>query len=401
MNLSYLLDLVFVLALGVFSIAFWLIAAQSVILTCARWFGIAFFCAALAMVLQSFAFDADVGRIGAVLSGFLAVSASVAGICGLLTYYKVRINWKLVTGFLSVVLIANWLVQFVFPGPVIGSLVRQVPNAFTHAFAAYVIFNFGRKKALEWILSISLLFSVLFFLANPMFSMVLQASVPSDREAIMVSFGWMWHGAGIIFGVSNGLLMILTYVRDMIFRARVDDLSGLLTRKTFEDEMDVLICRPRTGASVGSLVIADLDHFKQINDTYGHGQGDIVIKSFSELLRSCAVDGVIVGRLGGEEFGVFLPETGLQSATEFAQAVCKAFCEEKFPVSGPPLFPTVSVGVAEYALGEPVTELFRRADVALYRAKTEGRNRVCPAVPSREPGYRPASFLGQKSVVAA
>lgn len=381
--------------------AFWLIAAQNKSLKFARWFGVAFFSAVLAVSFQIFDHGAEVWHLGRMFSGFFGISASVVGLCGLLVYYQIRIDYKIVLGFLVLVLCANWFLQFIFTNLLVEKIVIHLPNALIQAVAAYVIFCFGKNKTLERILSFVLLIGACYFLLYPLFGTYLFVFSPTNKEDLILSFDWMWNGAGIIVGVSDGLLMILLFGRDMFASTRIDGLSGLLNRKTFEDEMDNLLSHIKSGRCAGSLVIADFDHFKQINDTYGHGQGDEVIVRFSELLLSCAVGDVIVGRLGGEEFGVFLPECDLVSAEKFAQAICQAYRAEKFDVSGPQLLQSASFGVAEHLIDEPISSLFTRADVALYRAKVMGRNRVCLAAsPPTNNGVEHVGIV-QKSGAAA
>ncbi len=401
MTQSFISDIVFMVALGIISTAFWLIASQNKIFNSARWFGVAFALAASAVILQKLSTGVQVWQFGRILYGFLGTSATVMAIIGVLAYYKAPINWKLVFGFLTVVLVANWFVQSVSTDIVLERAVIHIPNMLNHIFATYVVFSYGPRKTLEWILGGVIVFGVLFFLSNPIIVSIIHSIGGVNEVEALANFDWVWEAFGVVFGLSNGLLFILMFVRDMFARTRIDGLSGLLNRKTFEDEMDSLLYRTKAGKCAGSLVVADLDHFKQINDTYGHGQGDKVIVRFSELLLSCAVGDVIVGRLGGEEFGVFLPGCDLTSAQEFAQAICQVFHQEKFDVSGPQLLQSASFGVAEYSADEPVSGLFTRADVALYQAKVKGRNRVCVAAPPRKnTGAKHAGFV-QKNPVAA
>ena len=110
---------------------------------------------------------------------------------------------------------------------------------------------------------------------------------------------------------------------------------------------------------------------------------------------------MIVGRLGGEEFGVFLPECDLASAQEFSQAICDAFRGESFDVGGPKFSQTASFGVAEYFTDEPMSSLYARADLALYQAKAAGRNRVCLAVsPQTDNDNKYMGFVQNTNVAA-
>lgn len=154
--------------------------------------------------------------------------------------------------------------------------------------------------------------------------------------------------------------------------ARTDVLTGLLNRRALFDTFNDGDLPPFT-----SLVVFDLDDFKAINDTYGHALGDEVIRQFAATLRSeiRAID--TAARLGGEEFAVVLPRSRSETAVQVAERVRRAFGEASVATAKGALRCTVSAGVASAAAGgEPLSEVLRRADDALYVAKRNGRNRV-------------------------
>jgi diguanylate cyclase (GGDEF)-like protein len=124
-----------------------------------------------------------------------------------------------------------------------------------------------------------------------------------------------------------------------------------------------------------------MDHFKRINDTFGHATGDLVIEGFGRRLRACVPADAIVGRIGGEEFAIFLPNTQPSVALRFAETLrIETSKMEGLPDS---LKVTASFGVASVSASHHLTEAFRRADVALYAAKNAGRNQVKVADPDR------------------
>jgi diguanylate cyclase (GGDEF)-like protein len=126
-----------------------------------------------------------------------------------------------------------------------------------------------------------------------------------------------------------------------------------------------------------SLVIADLDHFKGVNDSFGHACGDRVIEAFAGFLREAAGQDHVAGRIGGEEFAILLPGANLMAARVLAEGTRSAF--SALPIGGLPADHrcTASFGVAELGSGEDFGQLMRRADQALYEAKKSGRDRVC------------------------
>ena len=124
-----------------------------------------------------------------------------------------------------------------------------------------------------------------------------------------------------------------------------------------------------------SLIAVDVDHFKRVNDTYGHEAGDEVLRRLGQTLAARLRSSDVVARLGGEEFVALLPDTDLTGAQAIAQALVDAMAEQHDPVVGSI---TVSAGVGTMRdLQDTGADMLRRADAALYEAKRQGRNRVC------------------------
>ena len=160
--------------------------------------------------------------------------------------------------------------------------------------------------------------------------------------------------------------------------ALTDALTGLPNRRAlFESAHALAEERRRLERGPISVLVFDLDHFKRINDTYGHRVGDRVLQVFSATMSCNLEAGSIVGRLGGEEFAAILPGANLNAATANAERVRVAFADAAIALDGLPVASTVSVGVATHeAMGCDIGALFHRADGALYAAKQNGRNRV-------------------------
>ena len=177
--------------------------------------------------------------------------------------------------------------------------------------------------------------------------------------------------------------------RELLRLASVDPLTGVANRRALLDRLAAEAWRARRYKQPLCVLMLDLDRFKAINDTYGHGRGDLVLRQTTERLGACLRESDLLGRLGGEEFAVLLPQTGLSGAREVAERLREAVGSAPFDLDGLSLPVTVSVGVAEHRPGlEPAEGSLARADEAMYRAKREGRNRVVPAsetVPAEEP----------------
>ena len=163
--------------------------------------------------------------------------------------------------------------------------------------------------------------------------------------------------------------------RALDMQARTDALTGLLNRRGFESQMAFALALARRSQRDLSLIAVDVDHFKRVNDTYGHEAGDEVLRRLGQTLAARLRSSDVVARLGGEEFVALLPDTDLTGAQAIAQALVDAMAEQHDPVVGRI---TVSAGVGTMRdLQDTGADMLRRADAALYEAKRQGRNRVC------------------------
>lgn len=160
--------------------------------------------------------------------------------------------------------------------------------------------------------------------------------------------------------------------------ARTDELTGLHNRRSFNEIFALELSAARRHGHPLSLIIIDLDHFKAVNDTFGHSVGDLVLKEFASLILGKIRDEDVAARWGGEEFTILLAHTACEAAAALAERIRSSF--EQNSSSATPLAMTASFGIAQLQNGEQADALIRRADDALYRAKHEGRNRMVTAV---------------------
>lgn len=161
--------------------------------------------------------------------------------------------------------------------------------------------------------------------------------------------------------------------------AITDPLTGLHNRRHFFELANLEIAAAQRYERPLSVMMVDLDHFKQVNDQFGHLAGDQVLKAFAKRTLDCVREVDVVGRYGGEEFALLLPDTALLAAVEMGERLRLAISSTPIQTEDADVPVTVSVGVAEYLYGEEITSdaLFDRADQALYDAKEGGRDRVC------------------------
>ena len=150
-----------------------------------------------------------------------------------------------------------------------------------------------------------------------------------------------------------------------------DPLTQTHSRSYFFDAADA--SKPDSAAVV---LMVDADHFKAINDTYGHQIGDRALQHISELISEHSRKTDVVARLGGEEFGIYMPDTEIATAQLVAERIRIEICNTPLMIDGHEIYVSASIGVALRNPGEQVEAALKRADVALYQAKSEGRNQV-------------------------
>jgi diguanylate cyclase (GGDEF)-like protein len=159
--------------------------------------------------------------------------------------------------------------------------------------------------------------------------------------------------------------------------ALTDGLTGMQNRRYFDDALkEYLEEFRRIGKPIG-LMILDLDHFKQVNDTHGHDVGDEVLRAVAKCLKDMTRYHDVVARLGGEEFAVVTPNMDAELLSKFAERIRKAIANMSILSGNVRLKITTSVGLAVWDRKETAEEFYRRADRQLYEAKRQGRNRVC------------------------
>ena len=183
---------------------------------------------------------------------------------------------------------------------------------------------------------------------------------------------------------------MISAVRVRIERARQleaqiskDSLTGLLKHASIKEAVELEVVRARRGGKPATVAMLDIDHFKKVNDTYGHAMGDVVISSIAMLLRQRMRQSDIIGRYGGEEFVVMLPECDIAQAQLLLDDIRERFAAVHFSLDGKDFACTLSAGLActsDFPASSGA-ELLVAADSALYVAKRGGRNQVCSASP--------------------
>ena len=206
-------------------------------------------------------------------------------------------------------------------------------------------------------------------------------SVNAGQSPPITSSYWLTTSLSVmVFSLLIALTLLtavaLDTIKELEAESETDPLSKLLNRRGFEQRAALMLERCARLNEPATLVLADLDHFKAVNDRFGHAVGDRVIANFAARLQAVAGPRAAVGRVGGEEFAVLLPSADLVAGRVFAETVRTAFSSE-VPEGVPTgTMLTASFGVAGRFGDEELAPLTERADEALYKAKQNGRNSV-------------------------
>lgn len=328
---------------------------------------------------------------------FAAFAVSIVGMTvfniGILRKYSVAVPWHVLAILVAVSLPLNLAIYDMPRTSFARVLLYQLPYFAIQAVAVWQLIRAPGKRALDHVLTWLLAAGALHFLSKPFLAVMFG---PGDRPQSYVDsiYALMSQSMGSVLIVATGLLVALILVRDLLAeataRSETDPLTGLFNRRGFEDRVPQITRGLAETGMPAALVICDLDHFKAVNDGYGHAGGDLVILAFAEHLRGATMENHIAGRIGGEEFAILLPGSDAMSARLFAEGIRSAFAEAG--IEGLPEDErfTASFGVAELRQADTLSDMLRRADLALYEAKNSGRNcvRVAPVLAASNAGER-------------
>ena len=178
----------------------------------------------------------------------------------------------------------------------------------------------------------------------------------------------------LLYPLRNSLLY-----EDALQLAQKDPLTGICNRAALDEMLQRELSHALRKDAALSLLVLDIDHFKKINDQYGHIIGDCALKAIANMVNTFKRDGDLLFRYGGEEFVVLMRDTDLAGAQLLAERIRQDIADNSCNCSGAELNVTVSIGVSELQPHDNPLSLFSRADQALYRAKKNGRNQVCIA----------------------
>jgi diguanylate cyclase (GGDEF)-like protein len=318
---------------------------------------------------------------GALLGGFLAMSAALS------RFARRAVHWR----WIAAIALAGLVVRVVIWGGhrdyLPYEMAYQAPFVAALLLCAHTAYTCVEGRLPRRLLAGLFGTIALNFLVKPFAAAWLGSGATARDYAASFYALYSQASTGILL-IAAGLVVLLvvmeTAVRDYTRASETDHLSGLLNRRGFDRLAQArLVQAGRAGGTPErpAVIMVDLDHFKQINDTHGHEAGDRVITHFGALLRQVVPAQALIARTGGEEFVVLLDDAALAGGARVAEAI-----RRQVACGGQGVVPfTLSAGVAEYCPGDGLATLMRRADQAVYRAKQQGRDRVIAAgMPDRD-----------------
>lgn len=365
---------------GFLAVAFMMVAAWDRARVAARWVALSYLVGMLYFVAEAaipFFVDARPALVFA-FAAFLAATAIFN--LGVARKYGIEAPVKTIAAIFAVSVITVWFAQDLPRHSFTRMIIYQTPYFLMQAIAAGLVLRAPGKRMLDYGFAALLTASSLQFLSKPFIALALGGSGDNPQAYLNSTYAMVSQTMGTVFAMAIALAMLVLLVRDLLVdvtqKSETDALSGLLNRRGFEQHAAATLSHAAERNMPVSLIIADIDRFKSINDSFGHPTGDRVISAFAAFLRDLAGEGRVCGRMGGEEFAILLPGANMVAARLFAEgarAGIPALAIEGIPAERRI---TASFGVAERLGGESVSDLLRRADLALYEAKNEGRDCV-------------------------
>lgn len=367
---------------GIFAAAFGTVAAYARSAVGARWLALAYGLGGLNPVLEFILpYQVDARPVQLAIFAVLLFAFCLC-VVGLSRHYRQSPPWRMLGVLIAVSLLVNVMILDMPRDSVVRATLYQLPYFFAQLLAVTTILRGRQHQLLDLALMVLLAVSALQFLSKPVLAALI-GSGTSPQDYITSTYAAISLSVGAVLLIANGLLMLLIIVRDamaeMTARSETDTLSGLFNRRGFEVRANKLLTTALRAGVPGAMVVADLDHFKAINDSYGHAAGDRVIVAFADVVSASADARAVSGRVGGEEFAVFIPGANLTAARLYAEGVRSSFASLSIANLGPERRVSASLGVAQLCSGDSLSDLLRRADAALYEAKKTGRDRVCVA----------------------
>lgn len=382
---------------GIFAAAFAVVAATNRTARGAWWLACGYGSGILNVLLEFAIYGRASSMPFAIAIFVVYLFAVTACLIGVARHYRVDLPWRTMAAIWAASICAIPLIFSLTYGTPLRGFLYQFPYFAMQLLVGLVIWRSGRRQPLDILLvGLNTVASSLYLLKPLIAIMIGTATAPQGY--METNYAAVSQSLASVTLIALALVLLLVMMRDttaeMAARLETDPLTDVFNRRGFDAHAERLLRRAKRDDQPLVLIIADLDHFKSINDSFGHAVGDQVIVQFACLLRQLAESEGIVSRLGGEEFAVVCLGANLGEGRRYAEAVRTSLSAEPLLQAGVDRVVTASFGVAQMLNDDDLIDLFRRADGALYRAKAGGRNRVSLALGE----FGPVPVLGQDRI---
>lgn len=333
-------------------------------------FGLAYLTYSIGVVLQV---TPQPSQLQVMLSGTLFTVAVVLLTHGLVRLAERRYSYWLPTAFIVLMLACRLYFVIVENNPVQRFFVLHITITIILLHGAYLARRLLMGNSAEKIVYVSFLILAASTIPRSLLALPGPASgFSANVDAYWLATQVTVYVFSIVFGLS--LTLAIMHRRIVVHRAlsESDALTGLRNRRGFFNTVERRIQR----TDYYTVLVADIDHFKKVNDTYGHSIGDIVLTETADIIDSSIRAEDISGRIGGEEFAIFLPDTPVHEGHDIAERLRQNFERFTFGQGKADIRCTISLGVAQCDSSVPIDDAILKADQRLYEAKAAGRNQV-------------------------
>ena len=340
------------------------------------WFALAFACSAIGFCISNYLVAKDT-MANAILNNTIYGLGLVALFQGICLAFNRRMPWVVLSAFA----VGGVAVAVAIQASAIGLNYRiLVLNLIHGCLTAYGLFRLRSIRKEHWTGSAVVVAFTLVTLNFLMIAPLTTIGVELSGENFFTSTYWLSMNVVAllsVLAVAGALISVCVShnVKRIHDDANKDYLTGLQTRRAFERSAQ-FYCTRRSGRTAASLIIMDLDHFKSVNDTFGHSAGDAVLSTIGDFISKQIRRSDIAGRVGGEEICILLPGVDVNGARRLAARLKKQMRDLSYPEIDETRRITASFGIAEFGRTSAFHEIYAEADAMLYAAKQRGRDRI-------------------------
>jgi diguanylate cyclase (GGDEF)-like protein len=368
---------------AMFAAGYAIVALTNVSQRAALWFALTYLIGMITPITDFVGPILGASRISDVISYIAFLAASLFISISIALFHRRRPPWLAIAAILLFGLaVRAWIWNVAQDTPAYGFAYQSCYMLAT-LLAARTTLAIDRRSPMHLALAGLLVVIAAHYMLKPFAAMTFGAG-RTFADYTKTTYAMISQSTSGVLLVGAGLLTLLIVAQRAITESQqaseTDPLSGLPNRRGFDRLADAAIASADRAGLPVALALFDLDHFKRVNDTFGHATGDAVITAFAHTLRATAPQGAILCRQGGEEFVMLVEGATAQSAWLAAEAVrlrTRAGLSPRPRADLPPM--TVSAGVAQRRPDESLSDILRRADQATYQAKHTGRDRICLA----------------------